>query len=92
MKEQIEIDFNVLVPQNNRESESILLANEKHLSNQCRILFDALKRGEKLTTGGALIQYRIGDLRRRVKDLRDAGIQVKDKLLENRFKEYYLDI
>lgn len=90
MLTQKKFDFNVLTPQNNRESENILLANEKHLSNQCRILYEALRRGERLTTGEALLKYRIGDLRRRIKDLRDGGIQVRDRLLENRFKEYFL--
>lgn len=85
-----EFNFNVLVPQNNRESERILLSNEKRLTKQCQLLFDALKRGERLTTGEALIKYRIGDLRARVRDLRKSGIVVKDKLLAGRYKEYFL--
>ena len=90
MTTQIEIVFTVLTPQNNSESESILVANEKHLSKQCKVLFEALKRGEKLTTTDGLLKYGIGDLRRRIKDLRDSGIQVRDRLIENRFKEYFL--
>lgn len=89
-RNQLEFDFNVLVPQNNRQSEAILFDNEKIFKGQCKTLYDALKRGERLTTGGALINYRIGDLRRRIKDLRDAGVEVKDKLIEGRFKEYFL--
>ncbi len=87
---QIEFNFSVLVPQNNKTSEDILVANEKHLSKQCKILFEALKRGERLTTTDGLLKYGIGDLRRRIKDLRDNGIQVRDRLIENRYKEYFL--
>lgn len=90
MKDQLEIEFSVLVPQNNKFSEELLLANEKHLSKQCQTLYEAFLRGERLTTADGLLKYRIGDLRRRVKDLRDSGINVKDNLLSNRFKEYYL--
>lgn len=87
---QTEIQFTVLTPQNNKSSEEILISNEKHLSRQCKILYEALERGERLTTVGALINYRIGDLRARIRDLRNTGIPVKDKLLEGRFKEYFL--
>ena len=87
---QGEFEFNVLVNQNNRESEAILVSNEKHFVGQCKTLYDALKRGEKLTTGEALNNYRIGDLRARIRDLRNAGVKVKDKLLVGRYKEYFL--
>lgn len=90
MSNQLEISFSVLTPQNNRESETILIENEKRLSRQCRVLYEALLRGERLTTTDGILKYGIGDLRRRIKDLRDSGIEVKDKLIANRFKEYYL--
>lgn len=90
MTTQIEISFNVLVPQNNSESENILLSNEKHLSRQCHVVYEALLRGERLTTGIMYNKYHIGDGRARIRDLRKAGIQVKDKLIENRFKEYFI--
>ena len=85
---QTAINFHV---ENNSESQSIFNANTEHFSNQCRVVYEALKRGEKLTTSDALIKYGIGDLRRRVKDLRDNyGIPVKSELLDSRFKKYYL--
>lgn len=87
---QSEFDFNVLINQNNQESENILLANEKHLAGQCKTLFEALKRGERLTTADGLLKYHIGDLRSTVRHLRNAGIEVKDRLLNGRFKEYFL--
>lgn len=66
---------------------------KKSLSKQCQIVYDAFLRGEKLTTSTALIKYGVGDLRRRVKDLKDIwNIPVEDQYLEGRFKEYFLKI
>ena len=77
--------------ENNPESQAILNANKEHFSKQCEIVYQAMLRGEKLTTASALLRYSIGDLRRRVKDLIDIhGIEVKSRLIENRFKEFYL--
>lgn len=90
MTTQLEISFSVLTPQNNRESETILIENEKRLSRQCRVLYEALLRGERLTTTDGILKYGIGDLRARVRDLRKNGIDVKGDLIENRFKQYYL--
>ena len=65
--------------------------NKKEFSKQCQIVYDALKRGERLTTAKALIQYGVGDLRRRVKDLKDIwNIPVKDQYVQGKFKEYFL--
>lgn len=67
--------------------------NKKQLSKQCQIVYDAFLRGEKLTTSTALIKYGVGDLRRRVKDLKDIwNIPVEDQYLEGRFKEYFLKL
>jgi len=85
---QTQINFHI---ENNQESQAIFNGNIEHFSNQCRIVYEAMKRGERLTTTDALIKYGIGDLRRRVKDLRDNyKIDVKSELQENRFKTYYL--
>jgi hypothetical protein len=66
--------------------------NIEHFSNQCQVVYKALASGERLTTGKALLKYGIGDLRRRVKDLKDIyDIDVKADFIEDsRFKEYYL--
>lgn len=84
---QLQINFS---RQNTRENQAILDGNVERFSNQCRIVYEAMMRGERLTTASALLSYSIGDLRRRVKDLRDAGIDVKDELIEGRFKVYFL--
>lgn len=75
--------------ENNHESQSILDENKKHFSNQCEKVYQLLKEGKILTTTIAL-QYGIGDLRARIRDLIKSGIPVQKKLLKNRFKEYYL--
>lgn len=88
---QTELNFSIHKHENNSESEAILKQNQNRLSNQCQIVYEAMIRGERLTTAGALINYGIGDLRRRVKDLIDYGnIPVQSVLLESRFKEYFL--
>lgn len=93
MQITIEQQFQIHERENNSDSELILKANKERFSNQCRIVYDALLRGEKLTTASALIKYGIGDLRRRVKDLVDYhGIEVKSELIEGRFKEYFIEI
>jgi hypothetical protein len=80
--------------ENNKESQEHFKENEKHFSNQCKKVYEAFLRGERLTTVSALLKYQIGDLRRRVKDLKDYHkINVKDewvKVNESRFKEYYV--
>lgn len=79
--------------ENKAENQQQFEQNKKQLSKQCQIVYDAFLRGEKLTTSVALIQYGIGDLRRRVKDLKDIwNIPVQDQYLEGRFKEYFLKL
>jgi hypothetical protein len=76
--------------QNTKENQSIFDCNKEHFSNQCRIVLEALLKGERLTTTSALLNHGIGDLRARVRDLIKAGIEVKKELKEGRYKEYYL--
>lgn len=65
--------------------------NKENFSNQCRIVYEALLRGERLTTTKALLYYGIGDLRRRIKDLKDIwNVPIEDKYVEGKYKEFYL--
>jgi hypothetical protein len=86
----VQLSFEIHEHENNCASECILKANKERFSNQCKIVYEALQRGERLTTASALLKYSIGDLRRRIKDLRDAGIPIEDELQENRFKIYFI--
>lgn len=76
--------------ENNRESEKILSANYDQLNKQCRLVLDLMMRGERLTVRDAMINHSIGDLRRRVKDLKELGFDIKSEMQENRFKIYFL--
>jgi hypothetical protein len=90
---QLSIDFTAppVHRENNLESQKIFEKNKERFSNQCRIVYEAMLRGERLTTTSALVRYGIGDLRRRVKDLKDDyGVPVQSELTDNRFKEYFL--
>ncbi len=68
----LEIDFTELNHvENNIDSQKHFEENKERFSNQCKIVYEALLRGERLTTTKALLNYGIGDLRRRIKDLKD---------------------
>lgn len=87
------IDFSQLDHiENNPGSQKHFDENKEHFSNQCRIVYEALLKGERLTTAKALIQYGIGDLRRRIKDLKDIWeVPIKDVYVEGKFKEYFIN-
>lgn len=89
---QPKIDFSELSHRENKVcNQQHFEANKDKFSNQCRIVYEALLRGEKLTTTKALIHYRIGDLRRRIKDLKDMwNVPIESEMVEGKFKEYYL--
>jgi hypothetical protein len=76
--------------ENNRQSQTGLEANFIKLNNQCGKVLGLLKVGFRLTVRDAILSHGIGDLRRRVKDLRDKGIDIKDEIKPGGFKEYFL--
>jgi len=97
--EQLTLDFTKPLNhrENNYDSQMHFEEHKQHFSNQCKKVYKALLDGERLTTAKALLKYGIGDLRRRVKDLKDmwdVPIQDDYALDENgqktRYKEYYL--
>jgi len=67
------IDFSKPIThyENNVESQFDFVKNEPKFRGQCKTIMEAFKRGERLTTKVALLEYSIGDLRRRIKDLKD---------------------
>lgn len=90
---QKEIDWNELDHiENNPGSQKHFDENKEHFSNQCRIVYEALLRGERLSTKRALLLYGIGDLRRRIKDLKDQWKVPVQAVFQDgtRFKEYFL--
>lgn len=88
------LDFSTLSHhENNIGSQEHFEANKSKFSRQCKIVYAALLRGEKLTTTKALLDYGIGDLRRRIKDLKNIWeVPVQDKYVQGKFKEYFLNL
>ena len=87
---QTQIDF-THKKENNAHSEAILDKNYERLNKQCQLVLTLLKSGLELTVREAMISYGIGDLRRRICDLRQAGIDVKDTVLRGGCKQFYLE-
>lgn len=93
---QTEINFTktIIHRENNLVSQENFEANEPRFRGQCKIVMDAFLRGEKLTVVGAMINYKIGDLRRRIKGLKDIyeveGIV--DEMIGKGFKMWCLDL
>lgn len=81
--------------ENNAESESHLKENEKRFSTQCWRVYNLLLAGCRLTRIKAATDFKILSLERRVKDLRENGIEintewVKDDRGHNLYKEYFI--
>ncbi|RKS00453.1 helix-turn-helix domain-containing protein [Flavobacterium sp. 102] len=99
---QLQIDFNLpidftepfLHKENNSESQKHFDGNIEHFSNQCKKTYTALIKGERLTTTKALLEYGIGHLPRRIKDLTDIyGVKgIESVFIEGKYKEYYINI
>lgn len=86
---QLSIDF-THKKENNSFSQSILDANRKEINSQCRKVFELLSQGKALTVNGAVKDYEISSLPRRIKDLKSKGIPIKTRLINKKFVEYYL--
>ena len=76
--------------ENNRHSEQILVDNEPRLSKNCKTIYDALMRGERLTGAIIVTKYKMLEYRRRIKDLKAAGVEIAEKTLEGGFKEWFI--
>lgn len=76
--------------ENNPESQQILNDNFKHFAKQDLLVLQILLLGIRLDVKTALVEYNVGDLRRRIKTLRDAGFKIQDYKQYKRFKVYFL--
>lgn len=82
--------FQVHAHENNTESQRHLNANRVKFSAQCQRVFDMLMDGKRLTVLEAHASYGISSLPRRVKDLKDNGVQLED-LWVNGVKKYFMN-
>lgn len=89
---QAEFNFTEIVhtKENNRFSEGILEAQYERLANNCRVLYDALLRNEKLTGLIVIQRYGMIEYRRRFADLRQAGMDIKENTLKGGVKCWYI--
>lgn len=90
----LELDFNQIHHIENKISnQEHFERNKDKFSKQCKKVYEALLRGEKLTTTTALLNYGIGHLPRRIKDLADIwGVPIQSRFVEGKYKEYYLNL
>lgn len=83
-------------PENSKVNQRHHDDNIEHFAKQDQLVLTLLQQGMKLTTGQALLKYKIGDLRRRVKSLRDAGVPISDEFAKDaqgnrtRYKRYFI--
>lgn len=83
--------------ENKKENEDHLNANRFHFVGQCAVVYSLLMKGMVLSVRTASMHWNIGDLRRRIKDLKDEGNIEIDECFEmskdgrrTRFKMWYI--
>jgi hypothetical protein len=84
---QLPIDFNT--PQNTAENQMQYDAIKHRFGAQCQRLYEWLRSGKSITVKEAMNELNIGDPRARIRDLREV-MEIKDRLLEGRVKEYFI--
>lgn len=89
---QLEIDWNKVVHtrENNRHSEGILFNQYDRLSNNCRKVLNALRSGGKWSGRRMMIELNITEYRRRIADLKDAGLEIQEETLKNGTKQWWI--
>ncbi len=70
----------VHVRENKPENENHLNVNRQKFTGQCAIVLSLLQKGLVLSSYTAMVQYHVGHLARRIKDLKDNfGIEIDDQ-------------
>lgn len=77
--------------ENNKESQSTYEDNWERLNNNAKILYRALLRGERLSGRDIVSKYGMMEYRRRIKDLRDAGLPITDEKLKGGSKIWFIE-
>jgi hypothetical protein len=95
---QLSLDLSKPFPvhsrENNRESEDFLNENRESFSANCEKVLALLKSGVRLTVKDAIVNHGVSSLPRRILDLKQAGIEIKDAWIsvegKRGFKEWYI--
>lgn len=92
MLQQLTIDWNQVTHtrENNSHSEQILFDQYERLNGNNKLIYDALKR-ERLTGKDMMRKFDLCEYRRRIKDLRDAGVVIKEKTLKGGAKQWWIE-
>ena len=93
MLQQLSIDWNQVTHtrENNKHSETILFDQYERLNHNCKIIYEALKRGERLTGRDIVTRFGMMEYRRRIADIRAAGVEIKEEVLSNGAKEWWIE-
>ena len=76
--------------ENNSHSEQILFNQYERLNRNCKKLYDALKSGGWWSGKRIIAELDMLEYRRRIKDLKEAGIKIKEMSLSNGCKSWSL--
>lgn len=91
---QLELDFSPHRQENNYQSRRHLEENREKFSAQCQQVHDLLQSGIRLTVLSAITEYGISSLPRRILDLKEEGVEVRDRWIEiegkRSHKEWYM--
>lgn len=90
---QTKIDFTPSRKENNSFSQMFLDANLFRIKGNNKKVWELLNNGHRLTVNGAVIDYGISSLPRRIKDIEEI-LEIKigrEVIGETRFVEYYLE-
>lgn len=75
---QTELDFTTHTIENNPDSESFLNDNKVKLSKECEKVYELLKQGRQLSVKECVLENITQSLPRRILDLKENGIEVRD--------------
>lgn len=66
--------------ENSEDTERHLQENQKKFSRQCELVYRLLMGGRELTSRSAMIEYGIGDVHRRISELKHLhGVEILDR-------------
>jgi hypothetical protein len=87
--QQLALDFTHR-QENNYQSRKHLEENRERFSAQCQQVYDLLRSGMRLTVLSAITEYGISSLPRRILDLKEAGVEIRDRWIDRKYKEWFI--